>query len=105
MSKYHSRKTEVDGIVFDSMKEARRYQELKLLQKAGLIYDLRLQERIEIIPKTDKYRARYYVCDFTYIDTEQKCKIYEDVKGVRTPVYLLKRAIMYWRHGIDIKEI
>ena len=103
-SKYHNRKVTVDGITFDSVKEASRYQELRMLERAGEITGLVRQQKIELIPKTKLYRACYYVCDFIYFDKRENKTIYEDVKGVRTKEYLLKRKLLYWRHGIEIKE-
>jgi len=103
-SKYHNKRVTVDGITFDSVKEASRYQELRMLERAGEITGLVRQQKIELIPKTKLYRACYYVCDFIYFDKRENKTIYEDVKGVRTKEYLLKRKLMYWRHGIEIKE-
>lgn len=105
MNKYGARKTTVDGIVFASKREANRYCELKLMQRGGLIKDLLLQVPVEIIPKTDKHRARFYVADFVYTDCKTGRKVYEDAKGMRTQTYQLKKALMYWRHGIDIQEV
>lgn len=103
-SKYHNRKVTVDGITFDSVKEASRWQELRMLERAGEITGLVRQQKIELIPKTKLYRACFYVCDFIYFDKRENKTIYEDVKGVRTKEYLLKRKLLYWRHGIEIKE-
>lgn len=105
-SKYHNKKVTVDGITFDSIKEANRWQELKLMERAGEIVGLNRQVRIEIIPKTKLYRACFYVCDYVYFDKREGKTIYEDVKGgnFRTKEYLLKRKLLYWRHGIEITE-
>jgi hypothetical protein len=105
-NKYGNQKTVVDGITFDSRKEASRWQELRLLEKAGEITGLVRQQKIELIPKTKLYRACYYVCDFIYFDKRENKTIYEDVKGgsFRTKEYLMKRKLLYWRHGIEIKE-
>ena len=103
-SKYHNKRVTVDGITFDSVKEASRYQELRMLERAGEITGLVRQQKIELIPKTKLYRACYYVCDFIYFDKRENKTIYEDVKGVRTKEYLLKRKLLYWRHGIEILE-
>ena len=94
----------MDGITFDSKKEASRWCELKLLERAGLIRDLTRQRRIELIPKVGRHRARYYVADFEYLDTETGKMVLEDVKGVHTQVYELKKAIIRWRYGIEITE-
>lgn len=103
-SKYHNKKVTVDGMTFDSTKEYSRWCELKLMERAGEITGLVRQQKIELIPKTKLYRACYYVCDFIYFDKLENKTIYEDVKGVRTKEYLLKRKLLYWRHGIEIKE-
>jgi hypothetical protein len=105
-SKYHNKKVTVDGITFDSIKEANRWQELRLMERAGEITALVRQVKIELIPKTKLYRACYYIPDFTYFDKREQKTVYEDVKGgnFRTKEYLLKRKLLYWRHGIEIKE-
>ena len=106
-NKYHNKKVTVDGLTFDSIKEANRWQELKLMERAGKITGLSRQLRIEIVPKTKLHRARYYVADFVYFDKEQGKTIYEDVKGYKKglayQMFTLKRDILYWRNGIEIK--
>ena len=108
MSKYHSRKVTLDGIVFDSVRESRRYKELKLLEKAGKILDLKRQVKYQLIPeqkvngKTVE-RAVTYVADFTYWQGNQF--VVEDTKGFKTKDYIIKRKLMLWIHGIRIKEI
>ena len=104
VNKYGARKTWVDGIQFDSKREAERWCELKLTERAGLISDLRRQVRIELIPKVGKHRARYYVADFQYLNNETGRMVVEDVKGVHTQTYELKKAIIRWRYGIEITE-
>ena len=108
MTKYHSRKTTIDGITFDSRKEARRYQELRLMERGGLIHDLEHQVAFTLIPSQKSPQGRTierpvtYVADFVYSqDGEQ---IVEDCKGVRTPAYIIKRKLMLYVHGIRIKE-
>lgn len=103
MSKYHNIKTVTsDGIKHDSIKEANRWCELKLLERAGEIQDLQRQVKFELIPKQEGERAVYYVADFTYIEDGKK--IVEDAKGCRTDVYKLKKKLLLWRYGIKIKE-
>lgn len=111
--KYRSRKTVVDGITFDSKKEAARYQELKLLERAGKIRRLELQKRFELIPPQRAAgrlaeRAAYYKADFCY---DELCgelnawlPVVEDCKGVKTREYILKRKLMLWVHGVRIRE-
>lgn len=120
-TKYHARKITVDGITFDSQKEARRYSELLLLVKAGEISDLRRQVKFELIPaqrepdvtgprggiikgKVIEREVAYYA-DFVYRDKRTDRTVVEDVKGMRTEVYNLKRKLMLWRYGIKIKEV
>ena len=104
-NKYHASKTELDGIRFDSRKEAARYSELKLLERAGAIRDLQLQVPFELIPKQEGERACTYVADFVYTDTRTGRQVVEDAKGMRTDVYKIKRKLMLWRHGIRISEV
>lgn len=107
-SKYHATKTVIDGITFDSEREAKRYQELKLLERAGAIRDLKRQVRYEIVPAFDvdgkHYRAITYIADFVYTDCETGKEIVEDVKGVRTDVYRLKAKLFAHKFGVAILE-
>ncbi len=122
--KYGNRKTVVDGIEFDSAKEARRYSELKLLQRAGRISDLQLQKEFVLIPAQYETFERYgktgkrlqdgkrciekscvYKADFCYVQDGQL--IVEDTKSraTKTKDYIIKRKLMLWVHGIKISEI
>ena len=104
MSKYHNIKTRTsDGVLHDSIKEANRWCELNLLLKAGYIADLQRQVKYQLLPKQDGERAVYYVADFVY--TENGKKVVEDVKGMKTKEYRLKKKMMLYFHGIKIKEI
>lgn len=108
--KFNNRKTVVDGISFDSKLESKRYIELKELEKRGLIKDLELQKCFELIPKFKKdgktYRKACYYCDFCYFDTRESKIIVEDVKGVRTDVFKLKKKLFeYVYPEFTIKEI
>lgn len=110
-NKYHARKVEYDGIVFDSAKEANRYAELSMMEKAGEIHDLQRQVRYELIPaqrdpETGKVleRACSYLADFVYTDNAGK-QIVEDAKGIRTDVYKIKRKLMLQKYGIRVREI
>lgn len=98
-SKYGNKRT--DG--YASAKEAKRASELKLLEKAGEIQNLREQVKFEVIPKLPGERASYYIADFVYRSSGKT--IIEDVKGVRTPIYILKRKLMLFRYGVTIVEI
>ena len=106
MSKYGNRKTIAFGKVFDSKKEANRYCELHLLEKAGKIKSLRCQVKYELIAKQKgehrNERNCTYIADFVY---EQDGKeVVEDTKGVRTAVYVVKRKLMLEKYGISIVE-
>ncbi len=126
-SKFHSKKITVDGITFDSKKEYRRYCELALLEKAGQIQSLELQKVFELIPaqyenvSREEYikskgkktkgkcieRACKYIADFTYMQDGKF--IVEDVKGYKKgkayDLFVIKRKLMLYVHGIRIKEV
>ena len=110
MIKYRNKKTIVDGITFDSKLEARRYTELKLLERAGEISDLRLQVKYTLLP-SQKLENRVverpviYIADFEYVDKRTGEKVVEDTKGMKTTDYVLKRKMMLYFYGIRIKEI
>ena len=104
--KYKNKKTEVGGILFDSKKEANRYQELKLLEKAGHIQHLELQPRINLKcgDKPLLYpsgRQVFYKADFRYVENGRY--VIEDTKGFRTRTYKIKQAILL-AMGIHITE-
>lgn len=105
-SKYHAKKTVVDGITFDSRKEADRYLVLKGMEEDGSIEGLRRQVRYELVPAFDvdgkHYRPVYYVADFVY--REDGREVVEDVKGMRTDVYRLKSKLFARRYGLSVKE-
>ena len=102
-NKYGNIKTVTsDGIKHDSIKEANRWCELKLLERAGMIQDLDRQVKFPLLPKQEGERPVYYVADFVY--TENGKKVVEDAKGVRTKEYKLKKKMMLYFHGIKIKE-
>ncbi len=106
-SKYNAKKTKVDGITFDSQKEAHRYRELKLLERAGEISFLELQKVYELQPSFKHngktIRAIKYVADFYYVDKDGKIHI-EDTKGVKTKEYLIKKKMMLYQ-GHEIEEV
>lgn len=108
-NKYGNIKTEVDGIKFDSKKEANRYQELKLLKSIGKIEKLKLQPRYELQPKYKingrNIRNIEYKADFEYIDKKTGEIITEDVKGMKTPVYKIKKKLFEYKYNREIKEI
>lgn len=121
-SKYHAQKTFFNGIWFDSAREADRYAELLLLQRAGIISDLKCQVKYVLIPAQYEVYERYgkngkrlkdgkrciekecaYIADFVY--KEDGKDVVEDVKGVRTKEYLIKRKLCLYIHGVRIKEV
>lgn len=109
--KYRNKITEVDGIKFHSQKEARRWQELKLLVKAKKISDLERQVKFSL--DVNGAHICNYFADFCYTSTESNFfvpfpapyKVVEDVKGMRTPLYRLKAKLMKAIHGIEIREV
>nr|DAQ57840.1 MAG TPA: Endonuclease [Caudoviricetes sp.] len=123
-SKYGNRKTVVDGITFDSKKEANRFRELQLLERAGKITALQRQVKYVLIPtqrefsneiyKKGAHQGHFkpgkvlekecsYIADFAYI--QDGVYVVEDTKGVRTEAYKIKRKLMLERYGIQIKEV
>ena len=125
-TKYNASKCIVDGITFDSKHEANRYCELRLLQKGGVISDLRLQVEFELIPNQYATEKRYgkngkplkdkqvllerkccYVADFCYTVNATGEQVVEDTKSpiTRTPEYIIKRKLMLFRYGIKIREV
>ena len=103
MTKYNNTKIRVDGRLFDSKAEAARWQELSLLERAGEITELERQVEYELIPKQKGERAVKYIADFRYKDHEGKVVV-EDTKGVKTPVWIIKRKLMLRVHGIRVRE-
>lgn len=122
--------TTADGKTFDSKKEAARYYELLLLQRAGEISELETQKEFELIPAQYETFPRYgktgkrlkdgrrcieqavkYKADFAYIDNASGRLVVEDTKGYINPSsaffekYVIKRKLMLYVHGIRIKEI
>ena len=102
-NKYGARKVKSpDGQVFDSQKEYNRWCNLRLLERAGKISDLKRQVKYELIPKQEGERACNYMADFVYCQDGET--VVEDCKGFRTEGYKIKRKLMLWVHGIKVKE-
>ena len=108
-NKYHNKKPVVNGEKFDSGREANRYSELLLLQRAHVISDLRRQVKFELIPtqrdeqgKVIEHSCSYYA-DFVYVQNGKT--VAEDAKGFKTPDYLIKRKLMLQKYGVRIKEV
>ena len=108
-SKYKAKKTTIDGITFDSNAEAKRYKELKLLERGGAIKNLSLQPRFLLqegfvnIHTSKKVRAIEYVADFQY--DENGITIVEDVKGMKTSDYKIKRKLFLFKYQNKYKHI
>lgn len=118
-SKYRNKKVVLDGITFDSKREAKRYRELLLMEQGGEIADIQRQVKFVLIPtqrepdtegprggkrkgKTIE-REITYIADFVY--WKNGALVVEDTKGFRTTEYVIKRKLMLWVHGIRIVEI
>ena len=117
LSKYRAIPTVIDGIRFASKREARRYGELKLLERAGKIFRLRLQPRFRLCAWTTKtgdgrntiQELGAYVADFAYCSTRgcdcpYGCTV-EDSKGFRTPLYRWKKKHVEAQYGIQVREV
>lgn len=117
MRKYRNKKVVFDGVTFDSIKEKNRYVELKLLERAGEISNLQRQVKFTLIPAQyemvadEKGKAKRkvaerevsYIADFSYY--ENGFLVVEDVKGVKTKDYIIKRKMMRYLKGIKISEV
>ena len=109
-NKYYARKCCLDGIEFDSNHEMQRYAQLKMLQRAGKISDLKLQVSFELVPRQDNIcgkmleRPVRYIADFVYKD-EAGNTVVEDAKGKRTKEYIIKRKLMLYKYRIRIREV
>jgi hypothetical protein len=107
MNKYHNKKETIDGILFDSKKEGNYYTKLKLMQNAGVIWNLELQKKF-ILQKGFPFNGKTireisYYADFVYEDKDGLHVV--DTKGYRTDVYKLKKKLFIRKYGIDIEEI
>lgn len=101
-SKYRAVKTEVDGITFDSKREAARYMELVLLERAGEISRLELQPKYDCV--VNGHKICTYKADFRYFNANGS--VVEDVKGMKTPVYRLKKKLVEALYpGVKIQEV
>lgn len=108
--KYHNKQTTINGIRFASKLEAKRYNELKLMEKGGLIKDLTLQPSFVLIPTFKKngktFRSCKYKADFTYYDNEKKKQVVEDTKGFETKEYKIKKKLFEYNFPeLQIDEI
>jgi len=110
-SKYNAKPSVYDGYTFASKAEMNRYIELSLLQSTGKIADLELQPKYELVKSFtthtgEKIRALSYIAYFRYLDMATNRIIVEDVKGVKTEVYKIKRKLLLWKYpDINFVEI
>ena len=120
-SKYKAQKVVVDGELFDSKREARRWTELRLRERAGEIRNLRRQVKYVLLPAQREpdtkgkrggtvkgrviEREVAYYADFVYEDAFSGKLIVEDAKGMRTDAYILKRKMLLYFYGIRIREV
>lgn len=118
-SKYGNRKITRDGMTFDSLKEYRRFCDLRLLEKAGAIQDLKRQVEYVLVPTLREpdtigkrggaikgkvvERKVSYIADFVYRENDEI--VVEDTKGFKTKEYIIKRKLMLWLHNIKIREV
>lgn len=110
-NKYGNEKITIDGISRDSLAESNRLEQLKLLQRVGVIKNLRYQVKYELIPKQQgehrNERAVNYIADFVYdviLPDGSLREVVEDCKGHKTKDYIIKRKLMLYIHNISIKE-
>lgn len=110
-SKFGNRKITIDGIERDSLAESNRLEQLKMLQRAGVIKNLKYQVKYELIPKQQgeyrNERAVTYIADYVYdvvMPDGSLRQVVEDCKGHKTKDYIIKRKLMLYIHGISIKE-
>lgn len=118
-SKYNAKKTEYNGMTFDSKRELKRYKELELMEKCGEIKNLRRQVKYVLIPAQREpdiigvkggvkkgrviERECAYTADFVYEEDGET--VVEDSKGFKTKDYSIKRKLMLYVHGIKIREV
>ena len=100
-NKFGNKAAEVGGKKFDSKKEARFFLQL---QRDPTVKSIQTQVVYELIPKQKGERACSYKADFVVEYLSGEVVVY-DVKGMRTPLYVVKRKLMLWVHGIQIKEV
>ena len=108
-AKYHAQPTVVDNIRFHSRGEARRYCDLKLLQRAGEITNLKWQVKFPLyafrLGRKTKRKVCDWIADFTYLEGPgDGVLIVEDFKGYRTQTYKLKKRLFEEQYGIQIRE-
>lgn len=103
-NKYHAQKVTIDSYIFDSKKEGARYNELKLLERAGKATLLAVHEVYPL--RVNGIVVCEYELDFRWLDKSTGKEVHEDVKSpaTRTAVFRLKKKLMLACYGIDVKE-
>ena len=101
-NKYHAQRVQLDGHWFASKREAKRYAELRLLEKLGDLTNLRLQVHFPVL--INGIKVFTYIADFTYSDRDE-IDCVEDAKGMRTEIYRLKKKCVEAMYGIKIMEV
>ena len=101
--KFNAKPQIVDGFRFASTAEANRYRELLILGRSGVLDNLELQPRFPLL--MNGQRVGEYRADFSYIERPSGVLVVEDVKGMVTPVYRLKKKLVEAQYGITIREI
>lgn len=109
-NKYHNKKVTYKDIRFSSKKEMQRYKDLELLESTDYICNLELQKKFLLQDgytnaKGKKIRPIYYIADFFYYDCINNKWVVEDVKGVRTEVYKLKKKLFEYKYNLTIDEL
>ena len=109
-NKYHNTKVIYKGIKFDSKKEMQRYKDLELSESTDYICNLELQKKFLLQEgytnaEGKKKRPIYYIADFYYFDLLKDKWVVEDVKGVRTDVYKLKKKLFEYKYNLTIDEL
>ena len=107
--KYHNSKITTPDGTFDSKHELQRWGELKIMERAGIIEQLKRQVRFDLVPAQPRdglipaERGVSYIADFTYLKNGEL--VVEDAKGYKTAEYIIKRKLMRWIHKVVIKEV
>jgi len=103
-SKYNARKTTINGIIFDSKKEAEYYLYLCQQLREKRIDAFERQVRFDLIPSQPGERPVFYKADFVTYKGDCRLDVI-DCKGMRLAEYVIKRKLLLWVHGIKIKEV
>lgn len=115
LNKYKAQVTHINGRRFASQREAKRYVDLSMLERAGEIRDLKLQPKFQLTVNGEPVRIRSkrypngrkvtYIADFSYIETNSDLFVIEDAKGMDTPLSKLKRALVEAIYGVEVQLV